>query len=101
MTGRVAATPPVGLLAACRGVAGAVVRSGQERCARPEEVARTWGMSTRGGRRPMTVQRAAGFRNGIDVRLRLRNQARTADVAFDGAWWPRSHDLGAELPELI
>ena len=49
----------------------------------------------------MTVQRAAGFRNGIDVRLRLRNQARTADVAFDGAWWPRSHDLGAELPELI
>jgi hypothetical protein len=47
----------------------------------------------------MTVQRAAGFRNGIDVRVRLRNGA--ADVAFDGAWWPRSRDLGAELPELI
>ena len=48
----------------------------------------------------MTVQRAAGFRNGIDVRVRLRDGA-AADVAFDGAWWPRSRDLGAELPELI
>ena len=49
----------------------------------------------------MAVQRAAGFRNGIDVRVRLRTGAATADVAFDGAWWPRSRDLGAELPELI
>ena len=49
----------------------------------------------------MTVQRAAGFRNGIDVRVRLRDRARAVDVAFDGAWWPRSRDLGAELPELI
>ena len=49
----------------------------------------------------MTVQRAAGFRNGIDVRVRLRSGAPAADVAFDGAWWPRSRDLGAELPELI
>src|SRR3954468_17105189 len=48
----------------------------------------------------MTVQRAAGFRNGIDVRVRLRDGV-AADVAFDGAWWPRSRDLGAELPELI
>jgi hypothetical protein len=48
----------------------------------------------------MTVQRAAGFRNGIDVRVRLRSGA-AAEVAFDGAWWPRSRDLGAELPELI
>jgi hypothetical protein len=49
----------------------------------------------------MTMQRAAGFRNGIDVRVRLRTGAPAADVAFDGAWWPRSRDLGAELPELV
>jgi hypothetical protein len=49
----------------------------------------------------MTIQRAAGFRNGIDVRVRLRNEKTAADVAFDGAWWPRSRDLGAELPELV
>jgi hypothetical protein len=49
----------------------------------------------------MTVQRAAGFRNGIDVRVRLRREEAAADVAFDGAWWPRSRDLAAELPELV
>jgi hypothetical protein len=49
----------------------------------------------------MTVQRAAGFRNGIDVRVRLRREGAGADVAFDGAWWPRSRDLAAELPELV
>ena len=49
----------------------------------------------------MTVQRAAGFRNGIDVRVRLRTSASGSDAAFDGAWWPRSHDLAAELPELV
>jgi hypothetical protein len=49
----------------------------------------------------MTVQREAGFRNGIDVRVRLRRTGPSADVAFDGAWWPRSWDLGAELPELV
>jgi len=50
---------------------------------------------------PMTVQRAAGFRNGIDVRVRLRRAGAGSDAAFDGAWWPRSHDLAAELPELV
>jgi hypothetical protein len=49
----------------------------------------------------MTVQRAAGFRNGIDVRVRLRSEGAATDVAFDGAWWPRSRDLSAELPELV
>ena len=49
----------------------------------------------------MAVQRAAGFRNGIDVRVRLRRQDSSGDVAFDGAWWPRSWDLAAELPELV
>jgi hypothetical protein len=49
----------------------------------------------------MTVQRAAGFRNGIDVRVRLRRKGTAVDVAFDGAWWPRSWDLSAELPELV
>ena len=48
----------------------------------------------------MTVQRAAGFRNGIDVRVRLR-QGGTGSAAFDGAWWPRSRMLGVELPELV
>jgi len=49
----------------------------------------------------MTVQRAAGFRNGIDVRVRLRSEGAPADVAFDGAWWPRSRLLSVELPELV
>ena len=49
----------------------------------------------------MTVQRAAGFRNGIDVRVRLRRDRSAGEVAFDGAWWPRSWDLAAELPELV
>ena len=49
----------------------------------------------------MTVQRAAGFRNGIDVRVRLRSEGPTAETAFDGAWWPRSRDLAVELPELV
>ena len=48
----------------------------------------------------MTVQRAAGFRNGIDVRVRLRG-AGAGSAAFDGAWWPRSRLLTVELPELI
>jgi hypothetical protein len=49
----------------------------------------------------MTVQREPGFRNGIDVRVRLRNPRTTGDVAFDGAWWPRSWDLAGQLPELV
>jgi hypothetical protein len=49
----------------------------------------------------MTSQREAGFRNGIDVRVRLRREGAATDVAFDGAWWPRSRDLAAELPELV
>ena len=49
----------------------------------------------------MTSGRAAGFRNGIDVRVRLRRDGTTAETAFDGAWWPRSRDLAVELPELV
>jgi hypothetical protein len=49
----------------------------------------------------MTSGRAAGFRNGIDVRVRLRGDGTTAETAFDGAWWPRSRDLAVELPELV
>src|SRR4051794_20805105 len=49
----------------------------------------------------MTVQRDAGFRNGIDVRVRLRRQGTSGDAAFDGAWWPRSRLLSVELPELV
>jgi uncharacterized protein DUF5994 len=49
----------------------------------------------------MTVQREAGFRNGIDVRVRLRGERGPAEVAFDGAWWPRSRLLSVELPELV
>jgi uncharacterized protein DUF5994 len=49
----------------------------------------------------MAVQRAAGFRNGIDVRVRLRREGATGDTAFDGAWWPRSRLLSVELPELV
>ena len=34
------------------------------------------------------------------LRLRLKPKApRTGYV--DGAWWPRSHDLAAELPTLV
>ena len=42
-----------------------------------------------------------GFRGGIDVRVSLRAEAGDGSSAFDGAWFPRSHDLAAELPELI
>jgi hypothetical protein len=43
----------------------------------------------------------AGFRGGIDVRVSLRADAGDGSSAFDGAWFPRSRDLGSELPELI
>jgi uncharacterized protein DUF5994 len=43
-----------------------------------------------------------GFRGGIDVRVSLRDDAGSGeDSGFDGAWWPRTRDLAAELPELI
>jgi hypothetical protein len=42
-----------------------------------------------------------GFRGGIDVRVSLRADAGTGGSAFDGAWFPRSRDLAAEVPELI
>jgi hypothetical protein len=49
----------------------------------------------------MTVQRDTGFRNGIDVRVRLRRDGTSGETAFDGAWWPRSRLLSVELPELV
>ena len=53
----------------------------------------------------MTITGAAGapegYRGGIDVRVSLRADAGASDSAFDGAWWPRSRDLAAELPELV
>ena len=53
----------------------------------------------------MAITRTAldhdGFRGGIDVRVSLRDDAGSGDSAFDGAWWPRTRDLAAELPELI
>ena len=53
----------------------------------------------------MAFTRAAGspegFRGGIDVRVSLRADAGASDSAFDGAWWPRRHDLAGELPELV
>src|SRR5947209_16739611 len=42
-----------------------------------------------------------GFRGGIDVRVSLRDNAGSGDGGFDGAWWPRTRDLAAEIPELI
>jgi hypothetical protein len=43
----------------------------------------------------------AGFRGGIDVRVSLRADAGDEGSPFDGAWFPRTCDLAAELPELI
>ena len=51
-----------------------------------------------------TMTRAApvqGFRGGIDVRVSLRDDAGDGNSGFDGAWFPRSNDLAAEVPELI
>ncbi len=51
-----------------------------------------------------TITRTApepGFRGGIDVRVSLRAEAGDGSSAFDGAWFPRSRDLAAEVPELI
>ena len=42
-----------------------------------------------------------GFRGGIDVRVSLRDDAGDGNSGFDGAWFPRSNDLAAEVPELI
>jgi hypothetical protein len=42
-----------------------------------------------------------GFRGGIDVRVSLRDDAGEGTSSFDGAWWPRTRDLAAEVPELI
>jgi hypothetical protein len=50
---------------------------------------------------PRTALDHDGFRGGIDVRVSLRADAGSGDSAFDGAWFPRSRDLGVELPELI
>ncbi|WP_246530681.1 DUF5994 family protein [Streptomyces bathyalis] len=38
--------------------------------------------------------------DGLPVRLALL-PARTEPLWCDGTWWPRSHDLGRELPTLI
>lgn len=43
----------------------------------------------------------AGFRGGIDVRVSVRENAGDGSSPFDGAWFPRTHDLAVELPELI
>jgi hypothetical protein len=48
-----------------------------------------------------TALEPAGFRGGIDVRVSLRADAGSGGSAFDGAWFPRSRDLRAELPELV
>ena len=51
-----------------------------------------------------TITRTApetGFRGGIDVRVSLRATAGDGSSPFDGAWFPRSRDLAAEMPELI
>jgi hypothetical protein len=51
-----------------------------------------------------TITRTApetGFRGGIDVRVSLRAEAGDGNSAFDGAWFPRTWDLAAEMPELI
>jgi Family of unknown function (DUF5994) len=50
---------------------------------------------------PRTALDHDGFRGGIDVRVSLRADAGSGDSPFDGAWFPRSRDLGVELPELI
>src|SRR3954454_13903022 len=42
-----------------------------------------------------------GFRRGVEVRVGLRDGARDANPAFDGAWFPRGRNLAVELPELI
>jgi hypothetical protein len=53
----------------------------------------------------MAITRTAlgdnGFRGGIDVRVSLRDDAGAEDSGFDGAWWPRTRDLAAEVPELV
>jgi hypothetical protein len=53
----------------------------------------------------MAITRTAlgnnGFRGGIDVRVSLRDDAGADDSGFDGAWWPHTHDLADEVPELV
>ena len=47
---------------------------------------------------PTTAENGEQTRHPL--RLRLRPQA-PATGHVDGAWWPRSHDLTAELPALL
>ena len=35
------------------------------------------------------------------ARLQLKPESTVATGFVDGGWWPRSHDLGAELPDLL
>jgi hypothetical protein len=46
----------------------------------------------------MATPSATSSLSSPDVRLRL---AETAGGRLDGAWWPRSRDLAAELPGLV
>jgi Family of unknown function (DUF5994) len=54
----------------------------------------------------MTLERARGsFRRNDASRIympRLRLKPKASSSGFvDGAWWPRTHDLTGELPDLI
>src|SRR5919202_1630152 len=101
MAGRTAEGVAGRFLVARRGVAASLLRSGAERCTRRGRPRAPGGRAREVVGRSMTVQRDTGFRNGIDVRVRLRRDGTSGEAAFDGAWWPRSRLLSVELPELV
>lgn len=49
-----------------------------------------------------TVERPSTGENGnLQPRLKLKPKSPTITGHVDGAWWPRSRDLAAELPALV
>jgi hypothetical protein len=49
---------------------------------------------------PVSATEPAASSSGEDG-LRLRMRDRTGEGLVDGAWWPHSRDLAAELPPLL
>ena len=54
---------------------------------------------------PTTLQRPAPSASMMDhrepLRLKLKPKTAIAVGQVDGAWWPRSRNIGAELPALV
>jgi len=63
-----------------------------------------WPVRGQGRERRMTLQRRTGWQQSPPEntpRLRLKPKAPGTTGYVDGAWWPHSDDLAAEVPDLM